>query len=139
MTIALWCLLAAGILPQLFGMYAKASKGFDNNNPREYLARQEGKKARAVAAMANGYEGLPLFIAAVLVAHLIPLLNPSHVVNQSTINMLAIGYIATRIAFGFLYIAGLGTLRSLVWFGLWGWGVLLGCLLFRLKYRNCGM
>ena len=115
MTIALWCLLAAGILPQLFGLYAKASKDFDNNNPREYLAHVQGKKARAVAAMENGYEGLPLFVAAVLIAHLVPLLNPSHVANQTTINLLALGYIATRIAFGFLYIAGLGTLRSLVW------------------------
>jgi uncharacterized MAPEG superfamily protein len=115
MTIALWCLLAAGIIPQLFGMYAKASKNFDNNNPREFLAQVQGKKARAVAAMQNGYEGLPLFIAAVLIAHIVPLLNPSHIANQSMINMLAIGYIVTRIAFGFLYIAGLGTLRSLVW------------------------
>lgn len=115
MTIALWCLLAAGIIPQLFGMYAKASKGFDNNNPREFLAHQQGKKARAVAAMQNGYEGLPLFVAAVLIAHLVPLLNPAHIANQSMINLLALGYIAARIAFGFLYIAGLGTLRSLVW------------------------
>jgi len=108
MTIALWCLLAAGILPQLFGVYAKASKGFDNNNPREFLAHLEGKKARAAAAMANGYEGLPLFVAAVLTAHMLH-------ATQSTVDMLALGYIASRVAFGFLYIAGLGTLRSLVW------------------------
>lgn len=124
MTIALWCLLAAGIIPQLFGLYAKASKDFDNNNPREFLAHVEGKKARAVAAMENGYEGLPLFVAAVLIAHLVPLLNPSHIANQTTINLLALGYIATRIVFGFLYIAGLGTLRSLVWTA--GMGCIVG-------------
>ena len=73
MTIALWCLLVAGLLPQLFGVYAKASKGFDNNNARAWLTTVEGKKARAVAAMANGYEGLPLFVAAVLTAH-----DPTH-------------------------------------------------------------
>ena len=110
MTIALWCLLAAGILPQLFGVYAKASKGFDNNNPREFIAHLEGKKARAAAAMANGYEGLPLFVAAVLTAHMLH-------ATQSTVDLLALGYIASRVAFGFLYIAGLGTLRSLVWVG----------------------
>lgn len=124
MTIALWCLLAAGIIPQLFGMYAKASKGFDNNNPREFLAHVQGKKAHAVAAMQNGYEGLPLFVAAVLIAHLVPVLSPSHIANQSTINMLALGYIVTRIAFGFLYIAGFGTLRSLVWVA--GMGCIIG-------------
>lgn len=110
MTIALWCLLVAGILPQLFGVYAKASKDFDNNNPREYLAHVQGKKARAVAAMENGYEGLPLFVAAVLTAQLLQ-------APQSTVDMLAMGYIASRVVYGFLYIAGLGTLRSLVWLG----------------------
>ena len=32
-----------------------------------------------------------------------------------TADLLALGYIASRIVYGFLYIAGLGTLRSLVW------------------------
>lgn len=116
MTIALWCMLAAGILPQLFGVYAKASKGFDNNNARAWLATVEGKKARAVAAMANGYEGLPLFVAAVLTAHMLKGALP-------TADMLALGYIAARVVYGFLYIAGLGTLRSLVWC------VGLGCII----------
>lgn len=117
MTIALWCLLAAGILPQLFGVYAKASKGFDNNNPRAWLASVEGKKARAVAAMENGYEGLPLFVAAVLTAHLVQ-------AEQSMVNLLALGYIVTRVIYGVLYIAGLGTLRSLVWVA--GLGCIVG-------------
>ncbi len=108
MTIALWCVLVAGILPQLFGVYAKASKDFDNNNPREYLAKLQGKRARAVAAMNNGYEGLPLFAAAVIIAHMLQ-------GAQDTANLLAMGYIASRIAFGVLYIAGKGTFRSLVW------------------------
>jgi uncharacterized MAPEG superfamily protein len=110
MTIALWCLLAAGLVPQLFGVYAKASKGFDNNNARAWLATVEGKKARAVAAMANGYEGLPLFVAAVLTAHMLK--GPN-----STADLLALAYIAIRVVYGLLYIAGLGTLRSLVWCG----------------------
>lgn len=108
MTIALWCVLVAGILPQFFGIYAKASKDFDNNNPREYLARLEGKRARAVAAMANGYEGFPLFAAAVIIASMLK--GP-----QFATDMLALGYIATRFAYGVLYIAGKGTLRSVVW------------------------
>lgn len=108
MTIALWCVLVAGLLPQMVGLYAKASKDFDNNNPREYLAKLDGKRARAVAAMANGYEGLPLFAAAVIIAHILQ-------GEQSSANLLAAGYIASRIAYGVLYIAGLGTLRSVVW------------------------
>lgn len=108
MTIALWCVLIAGILPQIVGLYAKASRDFDNNNPREYLAKLQGKRARAVAAMNNGYEGFPLFAAAVIIAH--TLQGP-----QDTANLLAMGYIASRVVYGVLYIAGLGTLRSLVW------------------------
>lgn len=115
MTIALWCLLVAGLLPQFFGVYAKATKGFDNNNPRAWLANVEGKKARAVAAMTNGYEGLPLFVAAVLTAHMLQ-------APQSSVDMLALGYIAARVVYGVLYIAGLGTLRSIVW------GIGLACI-----------
>lgn len=109
MTWALWSLLAAGLLPQFFGVYAKATgKGFDNNNPREWLARCEGRQARAVAAMNNGYEGLPLFVAAVLVAHLAG-------VEAGTAALLAWGYVALRVVFGAVYIAGWGALRSVVW------------------------
>lgn len=117
MTMALWCILVAGLLPQCFGIYAKASKDFDNNNPREYLAKVEGKKARAVAAMANGYEGFPLFAVAVIIAHMLH-------AEQGTVDLLASGYIVSRVAFGFLYIAGLGTLRSLVWLA--GLGCVIG-------------
>lgn len=121
MTIALWCVLIAGILPQIFGVYAKASRDFDNNNPREYLARLQGKRARAVAAMNNGYEGFPLFAAAVIIAHL---LQGAH----DTANLLAMGYIASRIVYGVLYIAGLGTLRSLVWIA--GLACIIGLFVF---------
>jgi len=108
MTVALWCVLVAGMLPQFFGFYAKASRDFDNENPRIYLANLSGAKARAVAAMNNGYEGFPLFAAAVIIAHMLH-------AEQSTVDMLALAYIASRIAHGILYIAGKGTLRSLVW------------------------
>lgn len=121
MTIALWCVLIAGILPQIFGVYAKASRDFDNNNPREYLAKLQGKRARAVAAMNNGYEGFPLFAAAVIIAHLLQGAN-------ETANLLAMGYIASRIVYGVLYIAGLGTLRSLVWIA--GLACVIGLFVF---------
>lgn len=108
MTIALWCVLIAGLLPQCVGLYAKASKDFDNNSPREYLAKLDGKRARAAAAMANGYEGFPLFAAAVIIAHILQ-------GEQSTANLLAMGYITSRIVYGYFYIAGKGTVRSIVW------------------------
>lgn len=112
MTTALWCILAAAILPQLAGIFAKASSEYDNESPRDYLARQEGAKARANAAMQNGYEGLPLFFAAVIIAHYLQ-------ADQSNIDLLALSYVGSRIIYNFVYIKGMGTIRSLVWmFGL---------------------
>lgn len=108
MTIAFWCVLAAGILPQLVGIYAKTSKEYDNENPREYLAQLEGRSARAVAAMANGYEGLPLFFAAVIIAHLAQ-------VDPFWLNAMALTYVISRVVYNVLYVVGLGTLRSVVW------------------------
>lgn len=108
MSIAFWCILVAAILPQLAVMYAKWDKEFDNDNPREWLAKTDGAKRRAVAAMENGYEGLPLFIAAVLIAHL-------QGVDAQWLNILAVGYIVSRVLYTFAYIAGKGTIRSLIW------------------------
>ncbi|CBL44478.1 conserved hypothetical protein [gamma proteobacterium HdN1] len=108
MTFALWSILIAWLIAMISGTYAKASKDFDNNNPREYFSHLEGKRARAVAAMANGFEGFPLFASAVIIAHMIN--GP-----QTAVNLLALGYLISRIVFAALYIAGKGTQRSAVW------------------------
>ncbi len=108
MTIAFWCVLAAGILPQLAGLYAKASRDYDNENPRDFLAVQQGAKARANAAMQNGYEGLALFIGAVIIAHILQ-------ADQAKVDMLSLAYIAARVIYSIVYIKGLGTIRSIVW------------------------
>ena len=108
MTIAFWCILAAGILPQLAGLYAKASRDYDNEQPRDFLAAQQGAKARANAAMQNGYEGLALFIGAVIIAHFLQ-------ADQAKIDMLALGYVGSRVIYSTVYIKGFGTVRSIVW------------------------
>ncbi len=97
-------------MPQFVGYYAKATRSFDNNNPREFLNNlvPGSKQARANAAMINGYEGLPLFAAAVIISHLLQ-------AEQSTINFLAVTYIISRIIFSVLYIMGFGAWRSLAW------------------------
>ena len=108
MSIAFWCILIAGILPPLTVLYAKWHKDFDNNNPREWLSQQTDAKQRAVAAMNNGYEGFPLFAAAVLVAH-------AQGADSQWLNGLAALYIATRVLYIPLYIKGWGSARSIVW------------------------
>ena len=78
-TVAYWCLFVAAILPIVctgiakYGMFTVKRKdgGYDNNNPRAWLAKQSDWRARANAAQANTFEALPLFFAAVIIAHLL--------------------------------------------------------------------
>jgi uncharacterized MAPEG superfamily protein len=119
MTIAYWCVLAAIFLPIVWAGVAKAGvKGYDNARPREFLAKLEGRAARANYAQANSYEAFPPFAAGVVIAHVTG--GP----DQSTIDALAVVFIVARIAYGLCYIADRSTLRSLVW--LVGFGATVG-------------
>lgn len=113
MSIAFWCIFVAGLMPGLTALIAKLGKteigAFDNNHPREWMARLDGRRARAVATMQNGYEGFPLFAAAVIIAQF-------GGAAQDCVNMLAMGYIGIRVLFTICYLQNWATLRSLVWF-----------------------
>jgi uncharacterized MAPEG superfamily protein len=123
MSLAFWCVFVAGVLPGLTALIAKfGSQGagrFDNNHPREWLAKLDGRGARAVAAMQNGFEGFPLFAAAVIIAQF-------GGAAQDCVDALALSYIAVRIAFTVCYLQDWATLRSLVWAA--GIGVILTLL-----------
>jgi len=108
MTIAFWCVLVAGLMPIVPALIAKSRKDFDNASPREWLSKLDGFRGRAHAAQLNSFEALPLFAAAVIIAHL-------RGAAQGTIDLLATGFIAARIAFIALYLANLASLRSIVW------------------------
>jgi len=116
MTIAQICLLIACLLPIGCAGLAKSKGfgkrrrdgGFDNNQPREWLARLDGWQARANAAQANSWEALPIFMAGLFVAH-------QHQAAQATVDLLAMGFIATRLLFIALYVADKASLRSLLW------------------------
>lgn len=108
MTTAYWCVLIAGVLPYLATIVAKGGVKFDNNNPRDWLAKQEGWRRRANAAQANGFETFPLFAAAVVVAHLTH--GP-----QARVDQLAMVFIAARVAYLGAYLADVAPLRSVLW------------------------
>ncbi len=109
LTVADWCIFVAGlVVPFIFTIYSKTGKGFDNAKPREYMAQLEGARKRASWAVQNGYETYPLFVAAVLLAERAG-------VMQSTVNLLAIGFVVCRLLYGALYMLDKATLRSLVW------------------------
>jgi uncharacterized MAPEG superfamily protein len=109
MSVALWCVLIAGLLPYVATLIAKAGAPFDNRDPRAWLAQQQGYRRRANAASMNAFEALPLFAAAVLVEQLVR--GP-----QTSANLLAIGFIVARLAHLACYLADLATLRSIAWF-----------------------
>jgi uncharacterized MAPEG superfamily protein len=109
MTVAFWCILAAMLLPYLTIALAKARPDFNNRSPREWEARLEGWRKRAVHAHQNHFEAFAPFAAGVIVAQLA--LAP-----QGVVDVLALAFIGSRVAYTAAYLADRHALRSLVWF-----------------------
>src|SRR2546422_4380544 len=115
-TIAYWCVLVAAILPIVcaaiakYGMMSTPRRegGYDNHNPRDWLARQGDWRGRANAAQANTFEALPFFFAAVIIAHQLQ-------AGQTQLDILALLFIVLRIAYVMMYVADLATARSAIW------------------------
>ena len=108
MSIAIWCILIAGLMPLAAVGVAKFDKTYDNNNPRDWLTKRDGRAKRAHAAHLNSFEAFPLFAAGVLVA---TMLN----VKGATIDTLAGIFIVARIGYIWCYISDYATPRSLIW------------------------
>jgi uncharacterized MAPEG superfamily protein len=116
MTIALWCVFIAGLLPYVATLVAKSGrKNFDNRAPRDWLAAQEGFRKRANAAQMNSFEAFPFFAAAVIVAHVIKS-------DLALVNAFAVAFIALRLVYLAMYLANRGSLRTIAWF------LALGCV-----------
>jgi uncharacterized MAPEG superfamily protein len=115
-TVAYWCVLIAALLPIACAWLAKShglgkprkQGGFDNQDPRGWLARQTDWHARANAAQANSFEALPFFIGAVIIAHQLG-------APQTTLDILAVVFITLRVIYVAMYVAGLPTVRSAIW------------------------
>ncbi|MDR7306685.1 MAPEG family protein [Rhodoferax saidenbachensis] len=127
-TVAYWCVLIAAVLPIACAGLAKSGRiglprregGFDNVNPRDWLARQTDWRARANAAQANSFEALPFFIGAVIIAHQLG-------AHQARLDILAFLFVVLRMLYIMMYVSGMGTARSVVWCA--GFAVNIGILL----------
>jgi len=116
LTLAYWALLVAALLPIVcagiakWGAFGQSRRdgGYDNHDPRAWLARQSGWRIRANAAQANSFEALPFFIGAVIIAHQIGAL-------QSRLDLLAWVFVALRLTYIALYVADKASVRSLIW------------------------
>jgi len=115
-TLAYWCVLVVALLPIMCAGVAKwgtfttprRAGGFDNFNPRAWLASQTDWRARANAAQANSFEAMPFFIGAVVIAHQLA-------AYQARIDLLAAVYVVLRVIYILMYLANLANLRSVVW------------------------
>jgi uncharacterized MAPEG superfamily protein len=115
-TIAYWCILIMALLPILCAGLAKKSGfgkprregGYDNLDPRQWLAKQTGWAARANAAQANTFECLPFFFVAIVIAHQLGAL-------QTRLDVLAVLFVVLRIIYVLMYVAGMAKTRSAIW------------------------
>lgn len=115
-SLAHWCVLVAALLPIVCAGIAKSGAfgkprrdgGYDNSNPRAWLAEQAGWRARANAAQANSFEALPFFIGAVVIAQQLS-------APQGRIDALALAFLGLRLAYIGSYVGGWASARSLLW------------------------
>jgi len=120
MTIALFCILLAAIMPvvcagmaKLGGMrVARHEGGYDNRNPRDWIATQDGFRKWAQAAQENCWEAFPFFAAAVIVSHLLGVIGWLP-------NALAVAFIVLRCIYVWLYVTARSKWRSRVWVLAW--------------------
>jgi len=117
-TVAYWIVLFAAFLPIICAAIAKSGMsrmprkegGYDNHNPRLWLAKQNGWRARANAAQANTFEALPFFFAAVIIAHQLG-------AAQTRLDLLCLSWLMLRIFYIITYVGDMATMRSAVWTG----------------------
>jgi uncharacterized MAPEG superfamily protein len=115
-TIAYWCVLVMALLPVVCAGIAKSGMmrtppgegGYDNADPRNWLQRQTDWRARANNAQANTFEALPFFFAAVIMAHQLQ-------ASQGRVDVLAVAFVALRLAYVAAYVANKANLRSVIW------------------------
>ena len=111
MSTAYWCVLIAAILPYVWVAVAKMRPGYNNRNPRAWVARSDNYLVqRANAAHLNAFENFAPFAAGVALAQLAG-------VDPATVNPLAIAFVVFRVLHGVLYVGDKPLPRSLAWLG----------------------
>jgi uncharacterized MAPEG superfamily protein len=122
MSIALWCVLVAAVMPALTVAIAKRNgTGYDNRDPRGWAANLDGFRKRAHAAHHNAYEFFPFFAVAVIVAEW-------KGGGGTFINLLALAILAARFGYTGFYLKDMHVPRSAAWLFAWGGTILMFCL-----------
>jgi uncharacterized MAPEG superfamily protein len=90
------------------GIAKAGAKGYDNHDPRAWLAQQSGFRARANAAQANCLEAFPFFAVGLVLALLTG-------VDPFVVDSLAVLFVAARVAYVACYLADKALFRSIFW------------------------
>ncbi|KAI0156484.1 hypothetical protein GGR57DRAFT_83095 [Xylariaceae sp. FL1272] len=115
--------LVLALYPRSYAASGPTEKLFDPSNPRTIqsnLAKSDidkkvvAKVLRAESACSNGFEGLPLFAAAVVAGNTAGL-------STLTLNAASVGYIVSRVFYNYIYITlqedrKWASIRTPVWF-----------------------
>lgn len=125
MTIAFWCVFIAALLHAVTKFPVSTAQyympeGYDNNNPRDQMARLTGRARRALAAHQNQLEAFPLFACGVIIAHI-------GGADAATVNAMAVAWVVARLGYWALYLADYSTARSAVWTVSYGLALALLC------------
>ena len=106
---AVLAVLIAAVLPIVCAGVAKwGARGYDNHEPRAWLAAQAGWRARANAAQQNSFEAFPMFAAGVILATL-------QGVDHDAVAWCCWGFIAMRLLYIYCYVMDWSTPRSIAW------------------------
>ena len=103
MTVAIWCVLVAALLPYV--PFALVSRQVDQRAPRIAALQLEGLAACAHGAHLNAFEAFPFFAAAVIVSQVVE-------GASATVAWLAIAFVVARIGHIGFYLADRPSLRS---------------------------
>ncbi len=111
-------LLISGLMPIFCTAIAKwGFKDFDNHDPRAWLSKQTGYRARANSAQANCFEAFPFFAVSVFCA-----LGAG--VNLATLSMSCGLFVLFRSLFVLFYLADKASLRT------FAYCIALACIVF---------
>jgi len=116
MLLSYWMIFVAALLPYSVVGIFKSQKDYDNANPRAWEKTLTGIRQRAHACENNHFEAFAPFAAAVIVAQL-------KGAGQHHINLLAVSFIAIRVAYTIAYLADVPKLRTPLWIA--GFGVVI--------------
>jgi uncharacterized MAPEG superfamily protein len=109
MSFAFATILLAALAPYVtVGLAKGGASAYDNAAPRDWAARQDDWRARAIAAHQNHFEAFAPFAASVVVATL-------GGANPAVIDALAGSFIGLRVLYTLAYVKGAATLRSALW------------------------